>query len=461
MVDLSVATAQNTIGAGIDTLTHIDFLRGSNFNDVLSGDVFNNQIEGLSGDDILNGGDGDDGLIGGAGNDTLDGGNGADQLDGGTGFDFVTYANSPAGVIVNLSDGLTPESGGFAQGDILTFQSGGSVVQTVEGIIGSAFDDTLIAGDVGMELRGGDGSDTITGSAATDVLSGDAGDDTLSGNGGNDGIGGGDGDDNLSGSGGNDVITGDAGNDIITGDAGADTLQGNAGDDNLSGGDDNDSLRGGAGSDTLDGGAGTDSASYSDSAAAVTVNLETGLGTGGDAAGDVLALDPLLGHSTIENLFGSSFNDILAGDAGANQINGNAGNDIITGGGGRDILLGGTGTGPSSDNDTFVYNSLSELVPETSGTTNVDQIFGFTIGSSVAGGRDIIDLRGVFAHLGLDFGGSSSVAAGQGYWGIASAGAAGILVFVDPDGGGAAGTDDYWVALLVGATGINSANVLV
>jgi VCBS repeat-containing protein len=92
-VDLSLLTPQNTVGAGTDTLTAIDNLTGSNFNDSLTGDNHSNIINGGLGNDMLNGGGGDDFLIGGLGNNTLTGGSGADTfqwLKGNSGHDVVT-----------------------------------------------------------------------------------------------------------------------------------------------------------------------------------------------------------------------------------------------------------------------------------------------------------------------------------------------------------------------------------
>jgi serralysin len=66
----------------------------------------------------------------------------------------------------------------------------------------------------------------------------------------------------------------------------------------------------------------------------VLVNLETGMGSYGTAAGDTLI--------SIENLHGSSFVDRLIGNAGSNTLNGAGGNDILKGGGGIDQLFGGT-----------------------------------------------------------------------------------------------------------------------
>ena len=71
----------------------------------------------------------------------------------------------------------------------------------------------------------------------------------------------------------------------------------------LDGGTGNDYLRGGTGADALYGGVGTDTAQYDDSIDAVSIDLLTGVGSGGDADGDTLA--------GIENLEGSAHNDVL------------------------------------------------------------------------------------------------------------------------------------------------------
>jgi Ca2+-binding RTX toxin-like protein len=77
-VDLSNASAQNTGGAGTDTISNFENLTGSAYNDTLTG---------TSSANILLGGDGDDTITGGAGSDTIDGGIGSNTLDGGTGDD--------------------------------------------------------------------------------------------------------------------------------------------------------------------------------------------------------------------------------------------------------------------------------------------------------------------------------------------------------------------------------------
>ena len=146
------------------------------------------------------------------------------------------------------------------------------------------------------------------------------------------------------------IVNGGGGNDIIkafslplanavtfNGGDDNDQLKGSRSDDILSGGSGNDLLQGGAGADELDGGEGSDTAYYLTSASGVTVDLSTGMGTGGDAEGDTL--------TNVERVRGSEFDDSLIGDAG---------NNILRGGAGGDNLTGGTGF------NTFFYNALTD-----------------------------------------------------------------------------------------------------
>ncbi|WP_237886522.1 retention module-containing protein [Pseudomonas sp. PGPR40] len=137
-VDLSLLTAQNTLGAGTDTLTGIDNLTGSNFNDSLTGDNNSNIINGGLGSDVLNGGGGDDFLIGGLGNNTLTGGSGADTfqwLKGNSGHDIITDF-TPGTDKLDLSQLLQGENGTAASlDDYLHFTvtgSGASVLTSID-----------------------------------------------------------------------------------------------------------------------------------------------------------------------------------------------------------------------------------------------------------------------------------------------------------------------------------------
>jgi Ca2+-binding RTX toxin-like protein len=213
---------------------------------------------GSSFNDSLTGGAGADSIAGGAGNDTIEGGAGADTIDGGDGFDVVSYANATGSVIATLSASLGLGSAGDANGDFL---------RNVEGIIGSAFDDTLYdTHGGGATLMAGAGNDTVTIYTAIsgDTVDGGSGVNAISYNvattvnlsTGTDGLG-------------NVLINfqnviGSASADVLTGDSGANSLSGGAGDDTLDGG---------AGADTLDGGSGTNTVSYQSSVSGVTINL--------------------------------------------------------------------------------------------------------------------------------------------------------------------------------------------
>jgi Ca2+-binding RTX toxin-like protein len=309
----------------------------------------------LAGDDTILGGAADDELMGQAGNDTLN---------GGQGMDTATYRTATAGVTVNLT----------STGPQNTIGDGTDLLISVEGLEGSAFNDTL------------------TGNSANNYLSGGAGRDILMGGDGNDTLLGGDGDGDLIYGGlGNDIMDGGAGlSDTIsygdlfggvgvlvilpmtgpqnTGGGGIDTLSGF---ESITGSSYNDVLvtgpnargafQGIDGNDVIisasgttgvaviiDGGNGTDTFSMAPAAQGVTVNLNYTFGQS-TGVGTYLI-------SNVENLIGSAFNDVLVGNAGANLLKGGAGDDRLTGGSGDNQIDGGAGR------DTAIYNEASYQV---------------------------------------------------------------------------------------------------
>lgn len=340
IVDLSKTGPQDTVGAGKDTLSGIEHLYGSQYDDVLTGDA---------GTNYLYGGAGDDKLYGGAGDDNLSGGTGNNLIDGGEGWDLVDYGFSDVGMTIDL--GMTAKP---ATGDWLI---------SIEGAVGSAYDDV------------------ITGNAAENYLAGGAGNDILRAVGGNDTLEGGDGDDILRGSfrKPGDILVGGAGDDlaivfvgpgsegltIVDGGAGVDTLSfasvydinfdlsntneqvvapgvrfnvrevenvtGGAGNDRITGDAGANVISGGAGDDILDGGAGFDIVSY-EGGSAVRVDLsKTGPQDTRGAGVDTL--------SNFEGIKGSSLGDILIGDAKDNTLQGGMGDDILDGGAGNDTAI--------------------------------------------------------------------------------------------------------------------------
>lgn len=172
-------------------------------NDNVAGNGGNDTLRGSGGNDNLNGGAGDDDLDGGAGNDTLSGGAGNDTLTGGDGTDVASFAGTIGAVNINLGDTLVTD--GFGNTDVMS---------GVEGVIGSAFNDTLTGDGNANILTGGGGADSLTGNAGSDTISGDAGADLMFG---------GDGNDSLSGGAGNDTLDGGSGGDTMAGGAGDDT----------------------------------------------------------------------------------------------------------------------------------------------------------------------------------------------------------------------------------------------
>jgi Ca2+-binding RTX toxin-like protein len=277
-VNLNTNAVSGGDAAG-DTITDIENVTGSAFNDIFTDNYLANSMVGGAGNDIfyLYSG-GKDTIIGGAGNDWAD--------DNGTTDDGDTF---------DMGAGL----------------------DTVYGGLGN---DTILLGDDNDLAYGEHDDDSIDGGAGNDVLFGYSGKDTLNG---------GDDNDTLYGEGQGDLLNGGAGVDYLYGGIDDDRANGDAGNDFIYGESGTDTLSGGLGNDYMDGGAGDDWADYSGSLTAVTVNITTGVATGEGA--DTL--------TAIEHLIGSNFNDNLTGTIWANQMTGGLGNDTLNGGDGSDMFI--------------------------------------------------------------------------------------------------------------------------
>lgn len=486
---------QNTVGGGLDTLINIGSLIGSDFNDTLTGNDDSNRLTGGLGNDILIAGGGDDFLVGGAGNDTID---------GGAGHDRVLYSDATSAVTVDLRiQGVAQNTGG----------GGSDTLTGIEGVTGSAFDDTL---------TGTTGADTFYGSGGADVLVGGEGDDFLNGGYGDDVVDGGAGSDtvdlyttftnppnltldlriqgvaqntgaglttlisieNANGGFGNDTIIGDDNDNVIDGYDGSDTLDGGAGVDTLSfaldqggeffwidleagtasgfyfgavdhisnfenvlGSAEQDSIYGNAGdnvldsgggggnlvgrggddvliasveNDYIDGGEGVDTVSYVRAEGGVQVALfvHGQQSTGGSG------MDTLV---DIENAVGSSFNDFLIGNDGVNSLAGGAGDDLFSGARGDDVIDGGQGddaaiyTGNLADYQLTLLDGVVTIIdlrdPTGENHDGVDTLTGIEklafadgifnvadldLGPPVPGDDELVVTRGIEASLSAD-----------------------------------------------------------
>jgi len=183
--------AATTDDGGLNTLTSIERVVGSTFDDTMFGG---------GDDDIFEGSGGADTLLGRGGNDTLNGDDGNDFLDGGVGND-----------VLRGDDGID-----------------------------------ILRGNLGSDnLNGGLGEDQLFGGNSADVLNGGGDADYLDGGGGNDTLNGGTGNDELRGNTGSDILDGGTGNDVLLAGSGFDTLIGGNGADTLRGGNGDDILFGG------------------------------------------------------------------------------------------------------------------------------------------------------------------------------------------------------------------------
>lgn len=250
-VDLGAGTAT---GMGADTLSFIDHVWGSNFDDVLRGNARPNQIAGRGGNDTLEGAGG--GRLSGAGptmsvfvrGDNYFPEAGDDTIVGSSDFDAVSFFDAPSAMTVDLAQGT-------ASGE------GNDTLSGVDGLITSRNGDT-VRGDDGpnafavagrAELVDGRGgadlvialyafSGTEQVGAVIDLLDGSM---LASGSTSLESI------EDAWGTSKADMIRGDAGANYLKGRGGNDEIYGLGGDDQLNGGPGrHDRLRGGAGQDT-------------------------------------------------------------------------------------------------------------------------------------------------------------------------------------------------------------------
>jgi Ca2+-binding RTX toxin-like protein len=380
-VNLATSAPQNTNGAGVDTLTAIENLIGSRFNDKLMGDGADNIIEG------------------GAGNDLLSGGANA------AGGDTASYAHAAAGVKVSLAITTVQNTIGAGKDTLTGF----------ENLIGSAFADTLTGDSAANLLAGLGGDDTIDGGASSDMMRGGLGNDSYVVDNAGDIV------DETAGDGIDTVRasisfsladavhaigeienltlltgavngTGNALDNIIIGNSAANILAGGAGADTLNGGVGADTLRGGLGDDiyVVDQSGDVVDETGGDGIDTVVTSVAFSLTDAVHAIGNIENV--VLTGTAALNLTGNGLDNVLAGNAGANTLTGAGGNDTLDGGGGADTMLGGLG------NDIYMVDDTGDVVDETGGdgidTIRASVTFSLSDGVHVKGTVENLTLTG-------------------------------------------------------------------
>lgn len=366
----------NTGDATEDTYISIEGLIGSDFADILIGDNNLNVLQGRAGADVLNGQGGFDyasygydlapgpvtaslsnpaintgeaagdtyvsieGLIGtrfadvligdGASN-WLVGGDGADLLNGQGGFDYAAYWTAPTGVIASLANPII-NTGDAALDSYIS----------IEGLIGSDFNDTLIGNNDTNELFGGPGADFLNGLGGSDYAAYDTAASRVTASLANPAVNTGDAAGDVYAS--IENLNGSNFDDLLIGDAGPNRLEGRNGNDTLIGGQGNDILNGEAGHDILIGGLGDDTYIFSHGADNV-FDGDTIIENVGEGIDSVYtATSTYTIEANVENVsFIGTGNFTGVGNSLANTLTGGGGNDVLLGGDGNDILIGGSG----------------------------------------------------------------------------------------------------------------------
>ncbi len=351
-VRLDDATPNAIYGFSTDTLSSVENIIGSAFDDYLYGDAGVNVIRGGAGNDFVIGRGGADFLYGEDGDDlfNLDDG---DVAEGGAGAD--TFISLSGHSVINdftvgedFLDALGYRTVNLVQeGDDVrvVFSANHSVLLkdiTVAEIDPADF-------DFAITMHGSEDGDVLTGSGASDYILGNGGDDVI-----------------VTGDGRNYAFGGE-GNDHITGGASLDRLYGGAGDDVI--------VIGPGGADYLNGGHGNDTVSFEQASSYVRVTLGTTASQDTRGGGNNVYL------ASFENVVGSDFNDFIYGNLEHNVLQGGAGDDVLAGFGGNDVLIGGGG------HDALIGGSGDDILVAGGGDTLVGDAGFDTADFSGAAGR--------------------------------------------------------------------------
>jgi len=369
-VDLAAGYAIDGFGDQ-DTLSGIERVRGSDFNDIIIGDGANNRIEGGNGDDTVSGG---------GGWDTLDGQSGTDTAVFSGSISEYTFSTDSNGRINVLDNDYSRDGNGVLINiEYLQFSDGTISINDAP-ILPSLFTNgndvvdfnTVVAGTYsdGTQYHGQDGNDVVT--LANDQATADiAGFDSLT------------------------IFDGGNGDDTIIGGQLRDYIYGAGDNDTLYGGSGNDYLQGGSGNDFIDGGSHSltegsgDAVVFWDSSEGATVDLSIQDGVTSQFISASDGYDVLV---NIEEAHGSNYGDHFTGDNNDNAFFGLGGDDTLIGGGGNDHFTAGSGSdyvdgGAGSDLVSFEYLATSGA--------NVDLAAGVASADGYGGSDTLISIENV------------------------------------------------------------------
>jgi Ca2+-binding RTX toxin-like protein len=401
IVDLAAGTysVSGPTDSASGTLTNIENVQGSLYDDELRGTDGPNELLGASGSDtifgfgggdVIAGGTGSDLIFGGAGDDNISDGFGehpndglsSDSIDGAEGNDSITVTagddtvNAGAGddwIFITLAGNVDSYGNdridGGADDDTLTFYvaRGPLVVDLAAGTLtGGGTGGASLTGIENFRVEFGDiADDRISGSSAANLLAGDTGNDTLDGRAGNDTLSGGAGVDHFFFSTAPGLANADSivdfawGTDKLHLDAAVMTELGTTG--NFQSGDGRFYAADGAtgGNDFNDrvifntrtkqvfydpDGSGSGAAELIATLAPGTfitaddIVVENGMAPGGTLSGTE-GDDTITGSSGDDTINGLGGNDVLLGNAGNDSLDGGAGRDDLHGGDGNDTLV--------------------------------------------------------------------------------------------------------------------------
>ncbi|MCS6627355.1 M10 family metallopeptidase C-terminal domain-containing protein [Roseibacterium beibuensis] len=422
-VTVSLVSGLASGGAGIDTLSGIEELRGSAYADTLTGDGNANILHGGGGIDTMNGGGGADQMYGGApgeaggapdivkaqgtaNNSIANAVSLAGGFDLGTRSDVVDSTTLPHATVVATSHG-------GMEYYAITVAAGETVIFDIDN---ASFDSVLrifTAGNVQLAQNDDNaadgGSPTDSGLSHTFATAGTYYVQVSQWQSGADAtlvtapppVGG---TYTLHVSQPNaPVVPLEYIGATMNGEAGADALNGGVGRDTLNGGADDDLLNGGLENDTIDGGSGTDTAVFTGLRSSYTISTAAGVTTvtgpnGTDSLTNVEQLEfadglfDITGAPLNPAINGTSGADALVGTANGDTINGLDGDDTITGGLGNDTIDGGTGLDTAVFSGTIAGSAVSTFGGVTTVTgpggadslTNVERL-RFSDGTLIVG----------------------------------------------------------------------------